>query len=576
MARLIPSFMEDDTPPGERDVFNLLADGPDTWVAIHSLDLAPINRGLRTEIDFVVIVPDTGILCVEVKSHDSINYDGERWRPSTITRSPFKQAVDARYVFVRRLAEVAPQFRHVPVLHCCIFPRAQFSVHPNLSVQSWELMDSRSVGACDNGTEFCRALKANMAKGIQADGRLKALGHSLSANQVEVIVKACVPVQRRHPDARAEIARRETEIRRLLREPQNIVLQLSELNERLVVSGPAGTGKTLIALEVARRAAERGKRVALLCFNHLVGAWVKHQVEMFSPPTPNLIAGPAIRTLAEMANIEIPKNPSHEYWEKNLPELLEERLTDPDFGYDARFDYLVLDEAQDVLARPWLWECLSHFLLGGRESGSFCLFGDFDHQVLTERKQMEHSLEVLDSTKRPVRWKLSENCRNYRIVGDTAVKLAGLDASVYSGYLRTGGGLRNYNICFYETEQQQLEQLAVWLKEYKAEHYRPSEITLLSFRTDQASAAARLAENGYKLRPAWQSGDGMAYASVQAFKGMENKVIILTDVTLGANDFHRDLFYTGMTRSTESVRVLCDKRSMATLTGWLTGGLSHE
>ena len=46
MARLIPSFMDDRTPPGEREVFNLLAAGPDNWIALHSLDLAPWNRGL--------------------------------------------------------------------------------------------------------------------------------------------------------------------------------------------------------------------------------------------------------------------------------------------------------------------------------------------------------------------------------------------------------------------------------------------------------------------------------------------------------------------------------------------------
>jgi hypothetical protein len=50
---------------------------------------------------------------------------------------------------------------------------------------------------------------------------------------------------------------------------------------------------------------------------------------------------------------------------------------------------------------------------------------------------------------------------------------------------------------------------------------------------------------------------------------MENKIIILTDLLLEDQEFHRDVFYTGMTRATESVRILCDKRSQATLTGWL-------
>src|SRR6186997_1012969 len=149
MARLIPSFLDDRTPPGERDVFNMLAAGPDDWVALHSLDLAPWHRGLRTEIDFVVIVPETGILCIEVKSHENLSYDGHRWYPETITRSPFKQAVDGRHTFYRRLAGLAPQLRHIPVVHCCIFPRAPFDLSPNVSVQPWELMDARSFRAFD-------------------------------------------------------------------------------------------------------------------------------------------------------------------------------------------------------------------------------------------------------------------------------------------------------------------------------------------------------------------------------------------------------------------------------------------
>src|SRR5688572_11524393 len=106
MARLIPSFMDERTPPGEREVFTLIAAGPDDWTVLHSLDLAPWNRGLRTEIDFVVLVPDKGILCIEVKSHDRISFDGSRWHPESIRRSPFKQACDGSRTFYRRLSEL--------------------------------------------------------------------------------------------------------------------------------------------------------------------------------------------------------------------------------------------------------------------------------------------------------------------------------------------------------------------------------------------------------------------------------------------------------------------------------------
>ncbi len=370
--------------------------------------------------------------------------------------------------------------------------------------------------------------------------------------------------------AREEINRREEAIEALLREQQKPVLKLAALNGRIVVSGGAGTGKTLIAMEVARRAAEKGSRVALLCYNQLIGDWMRHNVENASPALPNLVVGRAIRVMAEMAGLEIAENPPHEYWEVGLPQQLEERLTDPDFKCAAAFDYLVLDEAQDFLAKPRLWQCLTQFLIGGEDKGAFALFGDFTHQVLAERDQMQRTLATMDAINRPVRWNLSENCRNYRIVGDTAVRLAGFTETVYSAYLRTGGGLHNYDIFFYDDEAAQASKLGQWLKEFKAQGYRSSEISLLSFRADHLSAASRL-DSAFKLRPAWQSSSHTAYASVHAFKGLENKVIILTDVSLDDRDFQRDLFYTGMTRATESVRVLCDRRSQETLYRWFAG-----
>jgi hypothetical protein len=570
MARLIPTFMDDRTPPGERDVFNLLAAGPDDWVALHSLDLAPWNRELRTEIDFVVIVPDAGILCVEVKSHDNLFFDGHRWFPETISRSPFKQALDGRYTLSRRLREFAPEFGHVPVVHCCIFPRSPFDLQPNLSVQPWELMDMRAFRKFASGLEFCADLRARLLRSVGADHSLRRLENRLSSAQSETIVRYCMPVRRRHPDARGEILRRGEEIERVLLAQQKPVLQLATLNKCLVVYGGAGTGKTLIAMEVARRAAEAGRRVGLFCFNQLVGDWMRHRMEEITPALPNLVAGRAVQVMAKLTNLEIPKSPSQEFWHDELPNKLEERLTDVDFKATAAFDYLVVDEAQDILARPRLWECLSQFLVGGWAGGAFALVGDFDNQVLGDRTAMEKSLSTLESSAKLTCWRLSDNCRNYRIIGDTAVRLGGLSQSVYSGYLRLGGGLHNYDIVFYDNNAAQLNKLRQWLSEFQAQGYRPSEITILSFRPPEYSAATQLKLAGFKLRPAWQAGETVAYTSIAAYKGMENKVVILTDVFLDERDFHRDLFYTGLTRATESVRVLCDKNSQKVLAEWLS------
>jgi len=61
------------------------------------------------------------------------------------------------------------------------------------------------------------------------------------------------------------------------------------------------------------------------------------------------------------------------------------------------------------------------------------------------------------------------------------------------------------------------------------------------------------------------------YSAIASMKGMYEiaAVAILIAVVLDGLDCRRDLFYTGMTRATESVRVLCDKNSQGTILTWL-------
>ena len=78
-----------------------------------------------------------------------------------------------------------------------------------------------------------------------------------------------------------------------------------------------------------------------------------------------------------------------------------------------------------------------------------------------------------------------------------------------------------------------------------------------------------LKKESCRLDPAWMESRNTGYTTVHSFKGMENKVIILTDIDLNGRDVERSLFYTGMTRATESVRVLCSKTSQKTLLSYL-------
>ena len=569
MARLIPEFPDDRTPPGENAVFRLLSNAPVDWTALHALDLAPWNRNRRTEIDFVVIIPDTGVLCIEVKSQAEIQFDGLRWHPPEIKRSPFKQATDASHSLHRRLSELNPNLKSVPMSHCCIFPSARFELSPNVSVAPWELIDARKFLFLKDPEKFCSELRSILRMAIEHDPALKPLPRRLSVTDVEGIVRACTPVQTRSWTNRDDLKSREEEAERALRLQQRPILSLVRANPRVVVSGAAGTGKTLIAIEIAKLRSDRGERVGLLCFNQQVGNWLKRKVAS-ERTTPNLIVGRAIKTMADLAGVSIPDDPEEAYWEETLPTALEERLTDPEVAEWSQFDHLILDEAQDLLARPRLWNCIGQFLRGGFAEGSWLLLGDFDHQVLTDKAAMESTLHSVSQLARPARFHLTENCRNFRAVGEHALVLSGLPPDTYSGYLRPRGDDFTLDIAFYRDDSEQEALLKSLLQTFKSRGYGASDITLLSWTSAARSAAERLKSSGVSTRPAWQTGGGVGYSSIHGFKGMETRVAIITDVLLGGDSEDKSLFYTGITRALDCVRILCHESSRPTLVRWLS------
>src|SRR5690606_7553879 len=117
----------------------------------------------------------------------------------------------------------------------------------------YEVMDRGRFEACTTGDALSDALKAMALRIIDVDSTITPLKAPLSGQQVEDFVGFCFPIRTRRPEKNAEIRYREEELEKLLREQQRPLLRLTEYNPRVLVEGGAGTGKSLIGLEVARR-----------------------------------------------------------------------------------------------------------------------------------------------------------------------------------------------------------------------------------------------------------------------------------------------------------------------------------
>ncbi len=120
-------------------------------------------------------------------------------------------------------------------------------------------------------------------------------------------------------------------------------------NDRVVFEGPAGTGKTLLAIEGARRGLADGKRTLLLCFNRLLGSWLRDEAGSLGD---GLTVSTLHAHMLSLTGIEPADDAGSDFWQKELPQLALATLLDDEGG--APFDLVIADEAQDLLRSSYL------------------------------------------------------------------------------------------------------------------------------------------------------------------------------------------------------------------------------
>jgi hypothetical protein len=110
---MLPPVPPTDIPDSERRIFVKLAGEPGTedWIAFHSLGLSSSYTGHFGEIDFVIIIPGRGVVCVEVKGGGVSQRDG-LWTSKDrfgvvheLKRSPFAQAKSAMFKLRKAVEE---------------------------------------------------------------------------------------------------------------------------------------------------------------------------------------------------------------------------------------------------------------------------------------------------------------------------------------------------------------------------------------------------------------------------------------------------------------------------------------
>jgi DNA replication protein DnaC len=117
----------------------------------------------------------------------------------------------------------------------------------------------------------------------------------------------------------ADVAHLEEAIKRFTEEQFEALDQMAS-NDRIIFQGAAGTGKTFLALEIARRALTDGRKVLFLCYNSLLGDWITKETSDFSKEGDSVFhRGTFHGLLIDVTGLEPGAEAGSRFWQKILP-----------------------------------------------------------------------------------------------------------------------------------------------------------------------------------------------------------------------------------------------------------------
>lgn len=529
--RMIPVTPYNTRSRAELAVFDCLRSlsltgvGSNQSVAFHSLNLTRHPYKRFGEIDFLVTSP-RGILVLEVKGGGVKCVDG-RWvyidrvgKEHARNESPFRQAESALHGLIGRLQDRFPKrtleqfvFGYGVIFPDCEWQQAGAEWDPHT------LADARSFRRFDRWLEglfnYWRD-KANLVGKV--DGA--------SASALKEIQGFLRPDFESIPALGSQVRQIEDNLVRLT-EDQYALLDIVVANPRTFCTGGAGTGKTFLAAELARRWTADGEQVLLVCASRWLKAWIHGQLAIKGL---TISTCDAVSSVAKRAGI-------------------------------AAFDKLIVDEAQDLMQITSL-DILDAHLKGTLTQGRWCMFGDLQNQAGLVGLIEDEAVEWIDQVA-PVRLPLRVNCRNTLQVIDAIKDKLGADMGVRG----TGSGPTVRQAAF-DSRAAAAAELEREIKELSDLGLANSQITVLSplsYRDSLAfelpmktrSVIRELDEYGIRNFPP----DAISFSTIPSFKGLENDAVIVVDLPVESATAYASLTYVSMSRARAVLCVITTNHS---------------
>lgn len=513
------------------------------------------------EADFVICHPSSGYLCVEVKgggiSFEAATgdwYSIDRHQQKHKITNPVTQAMRAKYSIRSKLAE-SQRWRDLGIKnvirgHAVFFP---------------DIGDTRPMTRADLPVKLigCMSDLQNPSPWIE---NAFAYWHNQDKTQTRLGPRGLEIFQEvfaRSFEVRPLISAllQEQEQRRLrLTKNQLRVLDFLRSHRRAAVCGGAGTGKTVLAVEKARRLSAEGFRTLLTCYNRQLA----DHLALVCRGTPNLEVmsfHQLCHRFVEQANKLSGRDlvgeakltyPGKDLYDVQLPNALAYSLEVlPD-----RFDAIVCDEGQDFREEYWV---PLELMLADYQGSPLYIFFD-DNQNLYSRAQ---TFPIHDEP-----YLLTTNCRNTDQIHAAAYRY-------YRGAQvdppdNPGADIQTIEARGREQQAERLHSQIVGL--ISREGIAPEDMVVLIADARHKSDYYALLRRLPLPRPAiWleegpRGGSTVLLDTVPRFKGLESPVVFLWGIDSDTSQ-KQELLYVGISRAKSLLFLVGNTEACSSLRG---------
>lgn len=521
MAIFIPSVKPEDfnNSYGEMKVYEALRTLSDQYTVFYSLSWVGINEKRTVgEADFVVVHPAKGVFVIEVKSGE-IEYKNGEWI-QTNTKSghskriePYVQARKSQFELLDRLNQGIRDFMIPMMCYGVWFPSIDISEKATLPPESPKeiTLDRLSLENAEKSINDAFTYWTGKYRQV-----------SLDQAQLQKVITVLCPHFHVVPRLKTKIEEMEETYIQLTRQ-QSALLDFLEEQKTAVIHGLAGTGKTVLGVEKAKRLAAQDEQVLFLCFNSFLRDALKKNNTI-----PNVTFHNAHSLAYEIMGQS--DSPIEEVLEE-FEDFLEEVFDEESWGYSN----IIVDEGQDLDDRLLnrLYELVK------QKNGCFYVFYDRNQYIM--KNQLPKWIEDAEC-----RLVLHKNCRNTAEVFKTSCSIMGLENVTYNEVHGEIPAAR-----FYTREDEEEKIVCDFIKRVMDEGLDPSDVVILTAKTIESSwidPGKKYA--GQELSCEGETGK-ILFTTIRKFKGLEAEAVLIVDEQMSAltNPENRRLLYTGSSRA---------------------------